>query len=417
MLLYNIAIRAYGVFLRLAALFNEKAKLWIKGRHNWQEILDSHIRRDEIHNPVWFHCASLGEFEQGRPLIEAIRAQFPGQPIVLTFFSPSGYEIRKNYEQADVIAYLPLDTHANAIQFIDTVKPRLAVFVKYEFWLNFLFVLRQRSVPTYLVSAVFRQHQPFFKWYGGVFRKGLLCYQEIFTQDQTSATLLQSLHTGKVVVAGDTRFDRVLEICANPRALEGLNEFTRNRPVIIAGSTWPRDEEYLLASYTALKQSYPGARLIIAPHEINQANIERLWSLIGNAQLSSQFITDEIDQDKDVIIVNTMGYLSSIYQYGTMAVIGGGFNNGIHNILEPAVYGLPVLFGPNHHKFNEAAELIREQGGFCFSSQEELQEKLLALLGNETYLRETSAKAKRYVQQRAGATKKIMESLSALLKA
>lgn len=415
MLLYNLAIRSYAAFITLGSLFNPKAKLWVKGRKNWESRLQQHIQAAGIQKPLWFHCASLGEFEQGRPLIEAVKKEFPGHPVLLTFFSPSGYEVRKDYKGADVIAYLPLDTRRNAKRFLEIAKPAMAVFVKYEFWLNYLFALQRASIPTFLVSAVFMPHQPFFKWYGGNFRRALNCYQTIFTQDEASLKLLEMVHVKTAVVAGDTRFDRVLEICAAPKELSEVRDFTAGAFTIIGGSTWAKDEQFLLAAYAALRRQHPHLKLLIAPHEIDQANIERLWNLIGAQGLSSRFITDEPDASKDVIIINTMGYLSSIYQYAQVAVVGGGFDDGIHNILEPSVFGLPVLFGPNYHKFNEAEDLLELEGAFSFGDGKALQNRLSLLIGNQQHYAQASAQARRYVRDHAGATGKIITQLKPLL--
>lgn len=415
MLLYNLGVRSYAAFIKLASLFNPKARLWVKGRKDWESRLQQQLQGAGIKNPIWFHCASLGEFEQGRPLIEVIKKDFPNRPILLTFFSPSGYEIRKDYKGADAIAYLPIDTKGNAKRFLDMVKPSMAVFVKYEFWLNYLFTLQALKVPTFLVSAVFKAHQPFFKWYGGNFRRALNCYQTIFTQDEASLKLLETLQVNHVRVAGDTRFDRVLEICASPRELKEVKDFTAGAFTIIGGSTWAKDEQLLLTAYGDLKKKYPHLKLLIAPHEIDQANIERLWNLIGAQDLRSRFITDESADATDVIIINTMGYLSSIYQYAQVAVVGGGFDDGIHNVLEPSVFGLPVLFGPNYHKFNEAEDLLRLKGAFTFKDGQELYSQLAALIGNPQHYGEASAQARRYVRDHAGATVNIMKQLKPLL--
>lgn len=415
MLLYNLAIRSYVAFIRLGSLFNAKAKLWLKGRQHWESRLQQQVQKAGSRKTIWFHCASLGEFEQGRPLIEAIKKDFPEHAVLLTFFSPSGYEVRKDYKGADIIAYLPLDTRRNAKRFLAIARPAMAVFVKYEFWLNYLFALQQAAIPAFLVSAVFMPHQPFFKWYGGNFRKALHCYHTIFTQDEASLKLLNMLRVKSAVAAGDTRFDRVLEICAAPKELDEIKEFTAGSFTIIGGSTWAKDEQLLLMAYAALRQQHPQLKLLIAPHEIDQTNIERLWNLIGAQGLTSRFITDEPDASKDVIIINTMGYLSSIYQYAQAAVVGGGFDDGIHNILEPSVFGLPVLFGPNYQKFNEAEDLLRLKGAFSFGDGKALQSELASLIANRQHYVQASAQARSYVRDHAGATGKIMLQLKPLL--
>ncbi|MBS1634356.1 MAG: 3-deoxy-D-manno-octulosonic acid transferase [Bacteroidetes bacterium] len=413
MFLYNCGIRLYSGIIRLAAAFKPKARLWINGRKNWEANLRQ--KTAALSSPIWIHCASLGEFEQGRPLIEEIKRRHPSRKILLTFFSPSGYEIRKNYEFADVVIYMPVDTKANARKFLEIVQPAAAVFVKYEFWLNFLHELKKNQVPTFLISAVFKKHQPFFKWYGGIFRKALPCYHTIFTQDEASLQLLKSLGVTQTRISGDTRFDRVLEISRHPRRIDELTPFITGYDVLIGGSTWPKDEEFLLEAYNSLRQKHNRLKLIIAPHEIDQANIERLWNLIGSKGLSHCFITGDIQAGTDVVIVNTMGYLSSIYQYGKIAVIGGGFNDGIHNVVEPAVFGLPVLFGPNHAKFNEAEELLRLGGAFEFSDKAGLLQRLESLISKESEHSQASVKAANYVASHAGATAVIMQVLEPLL--
>ena len=416
MFLYNLGIHLFQLGLKLASPFNPKAKLWLEGRKNWQENLKSKVECLKLDNAIWFHCASLGEFEQGRPVIEKLKREHPKQKVVLSFFSPSGYEIQKNYPFADLVTYLPADTPSNAKIFLEVLKPKLAIFVKYEFWLNYLFELDRQKIPAFLISTVIKKHQAFFKWYGGNFRKALATYKIIYTQDVYSIKLLRVLRISSGVLAGDTRFDRVLQICSAPKKINEIEEFAKDSFVIVAGSSWQKDEDYLIESYVQLKDKYSHLKLIIAPHEIDNRNIDRLKNLLYKNQLSFHLFSDNPPAYTDsILVVNAIGFLSSIYQYGTVAFIGGGFTNGIHNILEPTVYGLPVLFGPNYKKFNEAFEVIDLNAGFVVNDVAELTKQLNILIDDETVLTESSRLAKNYVLKNSGATNKIVEGLREFL--
>lgn len=411
MFFYNLAVRAYQFVIYLASLFHPKAKLWVKGRKNWKTNLQEQIREKQIQHPIWFHCASLGEFEQGRPLIEKIKQRDPNKKIVLSFFSPSGYEIRKHYEGADLVVYLPSDTPSHAKVFIQLLNPEMAIFVKYEFWLNYLAELKRKQIKVYLISAVIKKHQPFFKWYGRVFRDGLQAYTKIFTQDEASLDLLKSLGVTIGLKTGDTRFDRVFEIASSPKRVAAAELFSNRQKIIIGGSTWPKDDELLLNVFKELKALHPDLKLILAPHEIEDSNVKRLIQEIVNRQMSYHLMTDEISSEPaDIFIVNTMGYLSSIYQYGQIAWIGGGFDDGIHNILEAAVYGLPVVFGPNYKKFNEAFDVISCGAGFSIENQEQLKRVFSRLLVESIY-HQASNQAKFFVQENIGATEKIIHAI------
>ncbi len=412
MFLYNLGIYAFYIGLKIASLFNPKAKLWIDGRKQWKENLKHNVETLQLENAIWFHCASLGEFEQGRPVLEKIKQNNPNQKIILTFFSPSGYEIQKNYPIADLVMYLPLDTASNAHYFLNILKPKIAVFVKYEFWLNFLFSLDKNQIPTFLISTVIKKHQSFFKWYGGNFRKALSTYKIIYTQDSESLILLETLgiKTGKL--AGDTRFDRVLQICSSPKQLKEIEQFSKDSFVIIAGSSWQKDEELLIESYMSLKAKHAKVKLIIAPHEINHSNIERLCKLLLKYKLDFHLHSDNASNyTHSILVINAIGFLSSVYQYGSVSFIGGGFDNGIHNILEPTVFGLPVLFGPNYRKFNEAFDVINLKAGFVISSSDELTKLINVFIENKDLLNSTSVLAKNYVRSHAGATEKIIVGL------
>ena len=412
MFLYNLTIHAFQIGLKLASLFNPKAKLWIDGRKHWKENLKQKVETLQLENVIWFHCASLGEFEQGRPVLEQIKHDNPNQKIVLTFFSPSGYEIQKNYPLADLVMYLPLDTASNAHYFLDLLKPKISVFVKYEFWLNYLFRLDEKKIPTFLISTVIKKHQSFFKCYGGNFRKALATYKTIYTQDTESLILLESLGIKTGQLAGDTRFDRVLQIGLFPKQLKEIEQFSKNSFVIIAGSSWQKDEELLIESYVSLKAKYANVKLIIAPHEIDQNNIERIKKLLSKYQIDFHLYSDGESNDiHSVLIINSIGFLSSVYQYGSVAFIGGGFDNGIHNILEPAVFGLPVLFGPNYKKFNEAFDVIKLKAGFVVENSIDLTQRLKVLIEDKSLLSETSLLAENYVRSHAGATRKIVVGL------
>ena len=418
MFLYNLSIHALQIGLTLASPFNSKAKLWVDGRKNWKEKLKHQANVDNLKNAIWFHCASLGEFEQGRPVLEKLKKESPQQKIVLTFFSPSGFEIQKNYPFADAVFYLPADTASNAKYFLETLNPIAAVFVKYEFWLNYLFALDKRHIPTFLISTVIKKHQSFFKWYGGNFRKALATYHTIYTQDKKSLVLLESLGVKTGQLAGDTRFDRVLQIAEVPKKDVAIEQFAKDNFVIIAGSSWQKDEELLVESYVCIKNKYPKVKLIIAPHETDAHNIERIKGLLLKNKIEFHLYSDNVMMyHHSVIVLNTIGFLSSVYQYGKVAFIGGGFNNGIHNLLEPTVFGLPVIFGPNYKKFNEAFSLIDLKAGFVVLNTEELTKQLTEFIENNDVLLQASDIAKGYIQQHSGATNKITKGIQVILHA
>jgi 3-deoxy-D-manno-octulosonic-acid transferase len=358
--LYNIGIVIFYVLARFASLFNSRASLWIEGRKKWTEKIGSGIKSGD--RVIWIHCASLGEFEQGRPVIEAIKKNMPEFKIVLTFFSPSGYEIRKNYNNADCISYLPADTPANALKFINLIKPELVIFVKYEFWNNYISELYRKQIPLYLISGIFRPEQHFFKWYGGFFREMLRKFEKIFVQDQRSLDLLKSIGLENVSVAGDTRFDRVVQIAATARDIPQLDLFRGSEKVFLAGSSWKQDEEIIAAYINRYPQKM---KWVFAPHEIDKSNIERLEKLFRVRYVKfSEF--NEATADARILIIDNIGMLSSSYRYAYIAEIGGGFGKGIHNILEPACWGIPVLFGPKHENFKEAVDLLNSGGAKSF---------------------------------------------------
>lgn len=399
--IYNIGIAMYYLFLRLTSLFNNKAKFFVDGRKNIWELIKTKINRND--HPIWFHFASLGEFEQGRPVLEKLKNENPLQKIVVTFFSPSGYEIRKNYALADVF-YLPLDTATNAKKFIELVNPKLAIFTKYEFWFHYFTVLNQKKIPLYLISGIFRPKQLFFKWYGGFYKNMLKCITHFFVQNVESVALLKSIGFDNISLAGDTRFDRVYENAQNPKRLELIETFCSNNKVFIAGSTWPEDEKLLIS----LTEKYPDWKFIIAPHEIGDSHIKEIEGLFPKAIKFSVLSSQLTQTSPQILIIDNIGMLSSLYQYAKVAYIGGGFGVGIHNTLEAAAFGLPVIFGPKYDKFQEAKDLIGIEAAKSITNSDEL----LTAFENFKANTKASAEAKNYVEQQKGATKIIMKVLN-----
>jgi 3-deoxy-D-manno-octulosonic-acid transferase len=414
--IYSLLIACYGLLIRIAAVFDKKAALWLLGRTDYWTILDDKFGAVPFSLPdrklAWFHCSSLGEFEQGRPIIELFRKQYPNYLILITFFSPSGYEVRKSYPGADLILYLPLDTQSNVRKFVDTVRPNIVFYIKYEFWFNFLSYLQSKKIPTLLVSAVFRPRQHFFKGYGEWPRKVLQDFTRIFVQTENSRELLKFIGIENVEVSGDTRFDRVASVAANPKEIDIAKAFTGSHKVVVAGSTWPADEDLILA--LALNNKY-NLRFIIAPHETYSAHVDGLMQKFGRKAVRFS-ATNPIDvKNAEILIIDSIGMLSQLYQYGTLAYIGGGFGVGIHNILEAAAFGLPVFFGPNYQKFNEARELLELKGAFVVKNPDELIQKTSDLLSVPEKLYKTSAISKVYVGNGCGATEKILLRVSELI--
>lgn len=405
-LIYTFSIYLYLFAIHVASLFNTKATLWIDGRKNIFQKLKSQLPIQET-GLIWFHCASLGEFEQGRPLIERIKQEFPETKILLTFFSPSGYEIRKNYSGADYIFYLPMDTPSAAKKFIGIVKPKIAIFVKYEFWFNYLNELKQQHVTTYLICGVFREDQYFFKSYGAWFRKQFTCFTHFYLQDETSKNLLENAGYKNATVTGDTRFDRVFEISKNVKQIDIVKQFVADEKIIIAGSTWDEDIKII----SGLDLHAYGFKLIIAPHEIDEPTIKSTIQQFNNSTIVRYSQANEQNiKTADVLIIDNIGMLSSLYQYGTIAFIGGGFGKGIHNILEAATFGLPTIFGPNYTNFIEAKELIYLKGAFSISSTNELKQTI-DLLNQPENLKVASKSSGNYVLSRIGATDRIFKSI------
>ncbi len=397
--IYNLVIRFYLLLVVAASPFNKKARLWRNGRKHWLANLKTRINSNDRY--IWVHCSSLGEFEQGRPVIEALRRQYPDVKILLTFFSPSGYEVRKNYPEAHYVCYLPIDTRRNAIRFIRTVNPVAAVFVKYEFWYHYLNQLRAWGVPTYLISAIFRHDQVFFKPYGGWYREFLRNFNHLFVQNEHSKELLHGIGIENVTVAGDTRFDRVADVARATKDIPLLAEFAENAMVIIAGSTWPPDEELLMGYFG---ENYHRVKLIIAPHEIHEAEIEKLQAKAAVKSIRYTQPGETDPRQARLLIIDTIGILASAYRYGKIAYIGGGFGTGIHNTLEAATFGLPVVFGPNYQKFQEAKDLIAIGSGRSVSNAGELKQALDNLIANPDLLGQASLSAREYISKKTGAT-------------
>lgn len=406
-LLYKIAIRLYHIIVWLAAPFNGKARLYITGRRNWHIKLQRKIDRNARY--IWVHCASLGEFEQGRPIIEEIKKEYSEYKIVLTFFSPSGYEIRKKYPFADIISYLPADTRRNAKLFLDAVRPEKALFIKYEFWYHFITELHRREIPLYLVSGMFRNNQIFFSnmpW-GKWFRNLLYNFTCLFVQDNESLMKLEKIGIKKCTISGDTRFDRVAAISKSAKDIPIVDKFASNNPIFIAGSTWSPDED-LLARFINENDNY---KCVIAPHEVTPENVSKLEKLLIKPTVRLSLATEADIHHYQVLIVDSIGILSSIYRYGKFAYIGGGFGIGIHNILEAATFGLPVIFGPNYQKFREAKDMVELGAAIPVKTYKELQNAISGLYNNPQMLAELSQKAKDYVNKNRGATQLIIDQI------
>ncbi|WP_113663947.1 3-deoxy-D-manno-octulosonic acid transferase [Pedobacter nanyangensis] len=397
--LYNISMLIYGLLVRLASLFNAKAKLFVNGRKQIFRHISAKFNPND--QPIWFHFASLGEFEQGRPVLENIKVLKPNEKIIVTFFSPSGYEIRKNYTLADGIYYLPLDTISNAKKFIALVNPRMAIFTKYEFWPNYFRTLANANIPLYIISGIFRPNQVFFKEYGGFYRNVLGCVTHFFVQNEESAALLKGIGINNVAISGDTRFDRVYENAQAPKKLPIIEAFCGKSPVLIAGSTWPEDEKLLVG----LAAKNPNWKIVIAPHEIHEGHLNTIFDLFPNA-LKFSAINSNMELKSQILVIDNIGMLSSLYQYGKIAYIGGGFGVGIHNTLEAAAFGLPVIFGPNYHKFQEAKDLIEIGAAKSISNTEELSTAF------DHYVQQESGMlAKNFVASKKGATEMIIKKI------
>jgi 3-deoxy-D-manno-octulosonic-acid transferase len=381
------------------------------GQWKTNTILREQIDRNAQY--IWFHASSLGEFEQGRPMMEKIKIRYPEYKILLTFFSPSGYEVRKNYPGADVICYLPFDTPYKVRKFICLANPSMAIFIKYEFWANYILELKRRNIPVYSISSIFRPGQLFFKWYGRPYLNVLRCFDHLFVQDEFSSGLLAGKGITNVTVSGDTRFDRVMDVQQAARPIPLVEAFVKNKRsrkqlTLIAGSSWPRDEELLIHYFN----EHPEVKLIIAPHEIDRSHLLEIHAHLKRPSVRLSDASERDMEDKDCLIIDSFGLLSSIYRYGDIACIGGGFGKGIHNILEAAVYGVPVIFGPTYHKFKEAKDIIAVGGGFAVSDQKEWNARIDEWIANPASLQAAGQAAGEFVRNHTGATEKILQSLN-----
>jgi len=406
--IYNLLIGLTKLTLPLVAIFNKKIRLFTKGRTGIFKSLEQKIAASD--KVIWMHCASLGEFEQGRPILENLKVHYPNYKLLLTFFSPSGYEIRKNYDQVDVVAYLPLDTPYNTRKFIEITHPELAIFVKYEFWPNILQELKSKNIKTILISGIFRENQVFFNTKFSWFRNQLNAFLHFFVQDQTSVDLLLRIGHKNVSLAGDTRFDRVYQLVSQKKEIPFLKEFSANATVLVAGSTWPPDQEIITHYINESKDSHE--KFILAPHNINKADIDYLKkSIRKNVILYSQ-INSENAQDAQVIIIDSIGLLNAVYAYATIAYIGGGFGTGIHNVLEPAIQGIPIFIGPKYQKFKEATDLIELGAIIVINSKDEFSTKFRYLKNNKSQLTEKGLKASQYVIANKGAGEIILKYIN-----
>jgi 3-deoxy-D-manno-octulosonic-acid transferase len=410
MMIYTLAIHLYALLVELLSPFHKKARMMRFGQWKTNGILREQIDRNARY--IWFHASSLGEFEQGRPMMEKIKERHPQYKILLTFFSPSGYEVRKNYPGADVICYLPFDTPYKVRKFIHLANPCMAIFIKYEFWANYLSELHKRQIPVYSISAIFRRNQLFFRWYGRPYLKTLRCFDHLFVQDAASVELLAAHGITNVTVSGDTRFDRVMDVQKQASPIPIVEAFVKGasgekRPTLVAGSSWPRDEELFIRYFN----EHSDIKLIIAPHEIDRGHLLEIHSRLKRPSVRISDASEGDVAQKDCLIIDSFGLLSSIYRYGDIAYIGGGFGKGIHNILEAAVYGIPVLFGPVHHKFKEAKDLIAAGGGFSVADEKDFNARMDELLGNPRLLASAGQSAGDFVSNHTGATDAILQRL------
>lgn len=406
--IYNIVVTIASILLKFAAFFSPKIKLFVNGRKNVFETLSKQIKPSD--KTIWFHAASLGEYEQGLPVIEKIKIKYPNHLIVLTFFSPSGFEVRKNNSVADVTVYLPLDTKSNAEKFISIVNPEMVFFIKYEFWPNYLTKLKKKNIKTYLISGVFRKNQLFFKWYGGFYRTALQTFDHFFVQNESSKKLIQSIGFHNVTISGDTRFDRVSTILEQNNSLDFIAKFKNKQTTIVIGSSWPKDE-HLIVNY--INQSAKNLKFIIAPHNINAVQIQELKKSITKKTILFSEKENQNLGNFEVFVIDTIGILTKIYSHADIAYVGGGFGNpGVHNILEPATFGIPIVIGPNYSHFAEGTALVNLGGCLSVSSQAELNEAFDNLVQNVDERLEKGHICCTFVQMNKGATDIVLNHLS-----
>ena len=452
--LYTFSLRCYYLALLIASLFNARAKAWIDGRRGWKAELREKIRKihDTCHVPratcsvesgtgnesrdtwnvergtgnesrdtqhatrelIWFHCASLGEFEQGRPIIEELLNRYPGYGIIVSFFSPSGYKIRKNYKYADSVVYLPLDTPENARFWVETVKPKMAFFIQSEYWFNFLIALKEKNIPVVFASAVFREDQLFFEWYGSWFRSQLENIHWFFVQNEASGELIQSIRFENVTISGDTRFDRVTSTAMNVEEFPLVRKFCGNHKIVMGGSTWPEEEAMLIP---LIRSGREDVKFILATHDVSAQRIRSMETSLGMPSARYSALTEENAESTRILIIDSIGILSQLYQYANLAFIGGAFGSGLHNILEAVVFGVPVFFGPKHEKFWEAEALMKKGGAFEIRTEAEFRETALKLLTDTALYEKTSALCFDFIEENRGATSVILEGTSTLLQA
>ncbi len=407
---YNFLITLSWIVLRIIAIFSTKMKLFVSGRMGVFKQLSTKTSKDDRF--IWMHVASLGEYEQGLPILEKIKSDYPSHKIALTFFSPSGYEVKKNTPIADIVVYLPMDTISNTKKFLDMVKPELAIFIKYEIWPNYLYELRQRNIPTVLVSAIFSNRQIFFKPFGGFMRNSLKTFSHFFVQDKNSKDLLSSIDFKNVTVSGDTRFDRVLEILQRDNYLDFMSEFKKDNHCLVAGSTWPQDEEILV---NWINISSEQLKYVIAPHTIKEIHVERLKSSISKKSICFSKIKGEDLSNFDVIVIDTIGLLTKIYSYADIAYVGGAFETGLHNTLEPAVYGIPVVIGPKYNGFKEAEDLVEEKGIQVIANNKEFNELMKRFINDSDFRESTGKINSKYISKNIGATEQVMTYIESVL--
>lgn len=403
--MYEIVISLYTLGVAVMSLFNDKVKKMWRGEREAFRVLRNSV--DPGSRYVWFHAASLGEFEQGRPIMERLRREHPELKILLTFFSPSGYEVRKNYEGADIICYLPLDTYFNARRFLNLVHPEVAFFIKYEFWWNYLHILKRRNVPVYSVSSIFRPNQVFFRWYGRTYSNVLKCFTRFFVQNEVSRQLLAKLGITEVEITGDTRFDRVLQIKSQAKSLPIVEAFRQDYKVFVAGSSWPPDEDIFIKYFNGRDDW----KLIIAPHVIGEDHLQQILSKLKGKAVRYTEATPESVADAKILIIDCFGLLSSIYGYGHVSYVGGGFGVGIHNVLEAAVWNIPVIFGPNNERFQEAQDLLALGGGHQIDGYQQFESLMNSYIADDSLRKADGDKAAQYVSSKAGATGKILSAV------
>jgi 3-deoxy-D-manno-octulosonic-acid transferase len=405
-LFYSIFLWLYRAAVSISSIWNDKARKWIEGRKNIFEKIKLELQNSGS-GTVWVHCSSLGEFEQGKPVMDKIKLLYPGNKLLVTFFSPSGYEIRKGHAVADHIFYLPMDSKRNAQKFLDIAKPALVIFIKYDYWYYYLNEIKKRKINCLLVSAVFRQDQAFFKWYGSLQRKMLACFTQIFVQNEGSKKLLETINVNHCIVGGDTRFDTVIEIAEKFEPVPPIETFIYDKKTIVAGSTWRKDEEVLQIAFNKL--AFPDTKLIIAPHEIHNAHLDELKKLFPASIRFSELSSYDPPLTSDILIIDNIGMLSRLYKYAHVTYVGGGFTkDGVHNVLEAAVYGKPVLFGNNYKKYREAVDLVNAGGAESFSDPVELYKTLMILFKNENAYEAKCNASKKYVWGNKGATEKVL---------